>query len=562
MHPDFDVKQIVLRAIDGHKLLVTIPWLVEYLSMLDYVTIRLKYYRELFQLLQRIYLRVNVINGEESLCVLPTSKFIVRSCLGWLFEHPVIPEDYFNQSNTRDVLKELLNEDIRSLKVIVEPNAYLESILNAACPFLADFRVSMMPQQTTKAVSRTGRYRHITTKFQDKSTSHTARSSDNRSRLIEAFLASQTISVRKIVDFTIDRVTSAVIKDFQVEHLLRIKKEAKFELEELANRTSEVDLLVRKIAETYHTHLIRLQTTWAEEVKKNGSKRVQCAFDSLVPIETLPDVKKTLLYITLERTKEKFQEWSSANIATIEVFSKDIYHEATKLKEKLKEDARTMTKTIIVDLNVTKVPSEFFSDLQDFLYRASLQPETLNLDELLNLIEAANETVEKQIFSESGYRNIAFYTLQVVLMCIANRCDLVTDEALRRMLKLWSHEKLSSFTIKANSRNETAKRKVSDFVFSNVISSRLMLTMQGKPRMNLEKYADFLVCLVKEKFITLEQINEQSVSLYKCEWSAQSLNDIAFLIGRVKSLLPSAASPDSQLFMELVVDLARDMENF
>jgi codanin-1 len=165
-----------MRALDSRKLLVTIPWLVEYLAMLDFITIRLDYYRELFRMLYTIYLRVNVVDGHNGLCVMPQSKFIIRACLGWLFEHPAIPEDYYT-FNMRTAIGAFVDdenedEDTRMNCCVgndAELNSHLESLIHSACPFLADFRVAMMPQRITKAVSRTGRYRHITTKIQDKS---------------------------------------------------------------------------------------------------------------------------------------------------------------------------------------------------------------------------------------------------------------------------------------------------------------------------------------------------------------------------------------------------------
>lgn len=175
IHPDFDVRNIVMRAIDGRKLLVTIPWLVEYLAMLDFITIRLDYYRELFRMLYTIYLRVNVVDGHNGLCVMPQSKFIIRTCLGWLFEHPAIPEDYytFNMRTSAFVVDDENEDENMKMNCCdgndAELNSHLETLIHSACPFLADFRVTMMPQRITKAVSRTGRYRHITTKIQDKS---------------------------------------------------------------------------------------------------------------------------------------------------------------------------------------------------------------------------------------------------------------------------------------------------------------------------------------------------------------------------------------------------------
>lgn len=41
----------------------------------------------------------------------------------------------------------------------------------------------------------------------------------------------------------------------------------------------------------------------------------------------------------------------------------------------------------------------------------------------------------------------------------------------------------------------------------------------GRDERSFEVYADFLVELIKEKFITMELVNELSVGLYKHEWN-------------------------------------------
>lgn len=529
--------------------------------MLDYITIRLDYYRDLFQLLSSVYMRVNVVNDRGSLCVMATSKFIIRTCIGWLFEHPEIPEEYYSLNNSKAIANEV---DVVDSEIVAQLNPHLETILNAACPFLADFRVSVMPQRTTKAVSRTGRYRHITTQFQDKSGMQKTNVQDNRERLIEAFLASQMLSVRKIVDFTIDRVSSAVVKDFQVRHLLTIRKQAKAEVEQAVATIQDVDTLLKKMIAIYQQHLKRLQDQWDEDVKKNCNARVLGAFDSLLPIETLGDVKKTLINITVDKTNDKLQDWSSNNIATIEIFSKDIQADAAKMKESLHQNGnKGSTSSIIIYLATDTMPSDYFRILQTLLHTGSRHPERITDLALVECVEMAMEVLNKQTLPSNAYRNIAFYELQLVFLLIVHRADLLTANFFTKLFELWHHEKLQPFTSKNSSSESSPNRiKVDDFVFSEVISSRLMLAMQGMNRRSFEVYGDFLVALVKENFITSEHINEQSVRLYQIEWSKESLNDIAFLLQRVKGSLPSATPSESQLFMELVGDLARDMENF
>ncbi|KAG5675331.1 hypothetical protein PVAND_005241 [Polypedilum vanderplanki] len=606
IHPDFDVKSIVLRAIGDRKLLVTIPWLVEYLSMLDFITIRLNYYRELFQILYTIYMNVNALPSDENkFCVMPQSNFIVRTCLGWLFEHPNIPEDYYNPgmmlSNIHIASSPPLADCIKVSNASMnnELNPHLENILHAACPFLADFRVSMMPQRTRteKAVSRTGRYRHITTKIQDKpATGGNNLPQSNREKLIEAFLASQSLSVRKIVDITIDRVSSAVIKDFQVQHMLSVRKEARSAVEIEALTIKSLEPLQKRMRQVYNQYLDRLHELWTEDTTANCRKRVEAAFDALLPVETLNDVKKTLINITIEKINEKLQQWRVTNIS-MEIFSNDIIADATKLIEgigtqELIGSSRITPQNVIIDISVDLQPYEYFEMLQKNLHLASLHPETLTIENILTLIEKSEIVFNKHILPSNFYRNIAFNLLQLILLLIVNCPELITKDLLTKLFNVWRHEKLLDFTIpdrtKCNNdedandneneknhrryRQQLNKRfKYKTFIFSNVISSRFMLMMTGKDRKNFEVYGNFLIELIKEKFITVEDVNELSVGLYKYEWSKSTLDDIAFLVHHVKSFLSSTSTSstaatdenaESHLFMELVADLAREMENF
>jgi codanin-1 len=562
------VKRVLIRALDGSKLLVTIPWLVEYLAMLDFITIRLDYYRELFQILYSIYTRVNVVEKDRgSLCVLATSNFIIRACLGWLFEHSDIPEDYHSVSNMKHALKSLhqqqdsnernTNETIDILRL----HPLLENVLTAACPFLADLRIAMMPQRVTKVLSRTGRFRHITTKFQDKKQVE-AKTQDGRAALVEAFLASQTPSVRKTVDFVIERTTSAVVKDFQVKYLIKIRKDAKTEVEKFAETVENVQKLTKEMTKIFSEFLIKLHDKWNIEVNENCRKRICGAFDSLMPFEMHTEVKNRLVGITYERTMSKVEEWRITNISTIVIFSKDIVSEATKLfiekKHNQNNEMIKLNSNLIIDLSATSVlPSELFKKLQKILHESSLKKcESLRMEEVMEVFDMAVEIVEKQGLPSSAIRNISYFLLQLLILLIFNKSHFATRELKAKFFELCKNEKTSPFT-------NVSAAKSGDFIFSHLITPRLFITYQGRSRMSFEHYADFLIEIAKENFIVIDQLIEQSVQLYQYEWNNENLNEIAFFVERLKSSLPSHGTPaESQLFIELVADLARDMENF
>lgn len=533
--------------------------------MLDFISLRLEYYRELFQLLYTIYMRVNFLNGGSSLCLIPSSRFIIRVCLGWLFEHPDIPEHICNRNLELKSLEGVTRNDDQKVSQL---NPHLETTLNAACPFLADFRVAVMPQRMTKTLSRTGRYRHITTKIQDKASIQpsTLQVQDDKERLIEAILAAQSVSVRKTVDFTIDRVSSAVIKDFQVKHLIMIRKDAKAEVEKLVPKVKDEEILARKMLDVYQQHLKRLQEQWNDDLIKNCKTRVEGAFEAFLPIETLGEVKKTLINITIERTFVKLNDWHNANLGTIEVFSKDVQADAQKMKEyQSQNNNKRTTSSIVIDLSAENMPSDCFKNLQTLLHLASLHSDRLDVIQLTQCVDMLSEVLEKQTLPTNAYRNIGFYILQLLLEIILNRPELITKELLAKVYTIWRHEKLVEFITQENQPEEstrTRRIKIENFIFANVISPRFLLMMQGKHRRHLEVYGEFLVDLVKEKFITADNINDQSIRLYKHDWPKPTLDDIAFLINCVKNALSSSASSEANLFMELVVDLAQGMENF
>lgn len=339
--PEFDIKQILTKAIADQKLIVTIPWLVQFLAMLDYITLRLNYFLDLLSMLYELYIMTIDCNGSQ-IQMRPTSSFIVRACLGWLFDQPNIPDEYYkyrqnrkplqaisseaststrhmksvqllvaddaamffaerqfviaeiDQSTTvgtlKCVLKDASNSGVVEMATAMPTNAesilptmdpMLEQILHTACPFLSDFRVSIMPAKHSKTVSRTGRFRHITTKLAELTPKKPNHESDNAGKLIEAFLHSQTLSVRRTVEFVIERTVSAVIKDFQMEVMLPTKRDS---FDRLTNRIADataIEVVRREMYECYGQARVTLIAKWDDLVPKNIWTRVKVSYCAL-----------------------------------------------------------------------------------------------------------------------------------------------------------------------------------------------------------------------------------------------------------------------------------------
>lgn len=345
-----DIKDILRKSIINQKLIITLPWIVQYIAMLDSVTLNLNYYREVFQMLYELYMMTINYGNAPKLIMRPTSLFIVRSCLGWLFEQPQVPNEYYNYRRSRKSsdlvnLRPLAQNELTSVQIFVPSSIssffqedrqivlnainadngnqnsisgtlekylpdqnklpliktsaddsqtdlnttdlsdrmlskfdpLLESVLTSACPFLADFRVSIMPRRSSKVVSRTGRYRHVTTRIYEsteKSISKTCKPDDNiQTRLIEAFLHSQSLSVRRTVEFVSERTFSNVIKDFQVKVIIPLKKAVTDQLDSL--RITDNREALNEISKIYIEGEKTLLQKWNELIEEMANERIK-----------------------------------------------------------------------------------------------------------------------------------------------------------------------------------------------------------------------------------------------------------------------------------------------
>lgn len=345
-----DIKDILKKCVINHKLIVTLPWVVQFVSMLDPVCLRSDYYRDVFNIFYELYAMTAEFENNSMLSMRQTSVFIVRSCLGWLFDQPNVPNEYYSYRQNRQQLtsiaqtqplvsaaeltsveilvpKDLLtfftgkhqvflnatckpnestaimgtleklnveqkrlvgemklqtaleNLDDHKNKALSKFDPLLESILQAACPFLADFRVSIMPRRNSKTVSRTGRYRHITPKICESpsntkppQTPHRTED-DAQSKLVEAFLHSQSLSVRRTVEFVQERVYSAVVKDFQVEILLPLKKGIVESVDKIQLKDSNA--ILNELYRIYSNGEKELLAKWQDFVQPAALQRVK-----------------------------------------------------------------------------------------------------------------------------------------------------------------------------------------------------------------------------------------------------------------------------------------------
>ena len=53
--PSLDLKKIIRGALENQSLVITLPWIIEYCSMLDPISVKMRYIQEIYKELIRIY---------------------------------------------------------------------------------------------------------------------------------------------------------------------------------------------------------------------------------------------------------------------------------------------------------------------------------------------------------------------------------------------------------------------------------------------------------------------------------------------------------------------------
>lgn len=128
VQPPINVLTYIQDAVKSDRVVITVPWVVEYLGMMDPVSFYLPYYKNVFQILFSVYKSVsprllkngqlniqscenNIVSATSQLQITvqdeigvlasttntmsSNSALLLRLCLGWLFDTSFFPEELF-----------------------------------------------------------------------------------------------------------------------------------------------------------------------------------------------------------------------------------------------------------------------------------------------------------------------------------------------------------------------------------------------------------------------------------------------------------------------------------
>ncbi|NXA76813.1 CDAN1 protein, partial [Thryothorus ludovicianus] len=308
--PVLDILKLLRQSIRDQRSILTIPWIVEYLSLVDHIAPFLDYYRKVFGLLLQVY-RLMVLSEDKEMSFL--NKLLILAVLGWLFQVPSVPEELFFTADDRQ--ERFLVDTVTSAQALDFVPLVDQQLLYTCCPYLGELRKLLASFVAGSGGKNGGFIRKITpTAAESLAPKASVTQRKLQVDLEQAFFHNQPPSLRRTVEFVAERVGSNCVKHIKATLVAELVQRAEAMLQD---KVKEEDVNHDKLLEEVCTHLYeegaQALIKGREFCKKKGPEAVRV----LLPEETSAAVLSSAEHIAVELATERACGWLSANIAAL-----------------------------------------------------------------------------------------------------------------------------------------------------------------------------------------------------------------------------------------------------
>ncbi|XP_061599882.1 codanin-1 [Cololabis saira] len=308
--PVLDVCAALSNSMRRRRTILTVPWLVEFLSMLDFVGPLLHCYKTALGTLLLLYRRL-LLNRCEEMCYL--NKLLLVSVLGWLFQIPVIPEDsLFTEFNAVARVEDgdTTSAGLDCIALVDQP------LLYTCCPFLGEFRKLLAAFVSGSTAKSGGIIRKITPTSAELKDTPAANRSQQKLQvdLEQAFFHNQPPSLRRTVEFVAERVGSNAVKHMKATLVSELVERGE---KILRDRLGSPNVNPSKLNDSICAQLCDAGSEALERATRFCNEKSPEAIRTLLPEETSPAVLATSENITKHLAAGKACSWLSANIEGI-----------------------------------------------------------------------------------------------------------------------------------------------------------------------------------------------------------------------------------------------------
>ncbi|NXU03005.1 CDAN1 protein, partial [Buphagus erythrorhynchus] len=301
--PVLDILKLLRQSIRDQRSILTIPWIVEYLSLVDHIAPFLDYYRKVFGLLLQVY-RLMVLSEDKEMSFL--NKLLILAVLGWLFQVPSVPEELFFTTDDRQ--ERFVMDTVTSAQALDFVPLVDQQLLYTCCPYLGELRKLLASFVAGSGGKNGGFIRKITP------TAAESLAPKASVDLEQAFFHNQPPSLRRTVEFVAERVGSNCVKHIKATLVAELVQRAEAMLRD---KVKEEDIDHDKLLEEVCTHLYEEGAQALIKGREFCEKKGPEAVRVLLPEETSAAVLSSAESIAVELATEKACGWLSANIAAL-----------------------------------------------------------------------------------------------------------------------------------------------------------------------------------------------------------------------------------------------------
>ncbi|XP_070795946.1 codanin-1 isoform X1 [Pituophis catenifer annectens] len=422
-HPVLDIFKLLRQSIQKRCMVLTVPWVVEFLSLMDYIAPFLNYYEKIFALLLQLY-RYLLLSEDKKMCFL--NKLLILAVLGWLFQVPTVPENLFFAGEVRS--EELSLESVTTVQDLDSVPLVDQQLLYTCCPYLGELRKLLSSFVLGSGGKNGGYIRKITpTATEALAPKPSLTQQKLQADLEQAFFHNQSPSLRRTVEFVAERIGSNCVKHIKATLVAELVKRAEVILQDaMKAEDGNHDKLLDAVCSQLYQEGAQALIQGKEFCRKKAPEAVKI----LLPEETSAAVLNCAANIAVGLAIEKACSWLSTNIAAlIKREVKATFSRMLKVQMLSQSSANEITlrkKDCPPSCHhQTAFPSQIISEIKDLLCVAigpREENEEIQFADLESLLGRVSQTLQcRKFICPASEQQLAKCTIELASLLVSDR---------------------------------------------------------------------------------------------------------------------------------------------